>query len=77
MSLDLDQFPLYDPIIGRDGKSLSDIWKSFFATWSQTVSTTITENGLMPPKLTTAQRDALRTPAIGGWIYNTTTNTMQ
>ena len=33
-----------------------------------------TSRGLLPPRLTTAQRDAIATPAAGLMIYNTSTN---
>lgn len=33
-----------------------------------------TSKGLLPPRMTTAQRDAIGTPAAGLLIYNTTTN---
>lgn len=33
-----------------------------------------TERGLLPPRLTTAERDAIRNPEAGLQIYNTTTN---
>ncbi len=33
--------------------------------------------GFLPPRLTTAQRDAITTPAQGLFIYNTTTNCFQ
>lgn len=35
-----------------------------------------TTRGLLPPRLTTAQRDAIASPAAGLMIFNTTTNTL-
>lgn len=37
---------------------------------------TSTTRGLLPPRMTTAQRDAIGTPANGLVVYNTTTNTL-
>jgi uncharacterized protein (TIGR02145 family) len=36
-----------------------------------------TNKGFLPPRLTTAQRDAIATPAAGLTIYNTTVNCLQ
>jgi hypothetical protein len=36
-----------------------------------------TNKGFLPPRLTTAQRDAIATPAAGLMIYNTTVNCLQ
>jgi hypothetical protein len=36
-----------------------------------------TNKGFLPPRLTTAQRDAIGTPAAGLMIYNTTVNCLQ
>ena len=37
---------------------------------------TSTTSGFLPPRMTTAQRDAIATPATGLQIYNTTTNAL-
>jgi hypothetical protein len=36
-----------------------------------------TNKGFLPPRLTTAQRDAIAAPAAGLMIYNTTVNCLQ
>ncbi len=36
-----------------------------------------TNKGFLPPRLTTAQRDAIASPAVGLMIYNTTVNCLQ
>jgi len=35
-----------------------------------------TNKGFLPPRMTTAQRDAIQNPVLGLQIYNTTTNCM-
>lgn len=41
---------------------------------SSILSLNSTEKGFLPPRMTTAQRDLIATPATGLLIYNTTTN---
>jgi len=43
-------------------------------TTSAAVGVNSTTQGFLPPRMTTAQRDAIVTPAAGLMIYNTTTN---
>jgi hypothetical protein len=45
------------------------------STASAVLEATSTTQGFLPPRMTTAQRDAIVTPATGLRIYNTTTNT--
>jgi hypothetical protein len=42
---------------------------------SAVLDLTSTSKGLLPPRMTTVQRDAIANPATGLQIYNTTTNT--
>lgn len=44
---------------------------------SSMLDVTSTTSGFLPPRMTTAQRDAIVTPAIGLFIYNTTINCME
>ena len=77
MALDFDNFPLYDPLIKRGTDKLSDIWVSFIATFTQTLTGYLSQNGIFVPQLTTAQRDALQNVINGQLIYNTTLNKLQ
>lgn len=43
---------------------------------SSVLDLTSTTKGLLPPRMTEAQRDAIASPATGLVLYNTTTNTM-
>jgi hypothetical protein len=77
MANSLDLFPLGDDITqGASGK-LNDVWKNFFATFNQNLSDYLTEFGIIPPSLTTTERDSIRSPKNGQTIYNTTLNTNQ
>ena len=44
---------------------------------SAKVDITSTTQGLLPPRMTTAQRDAISSPATGLVIFNTTTNSLE
>jgi len=46
------------------------------ANASSLLDLTSTTKGFLPPRMTTAQRDAIATPATGLVIYNTTTNSL-
>lgn len=76
MANDFDQFPLYDAITKPDG-TLTDIWIGSISTFYQTLISYITAGGLIPPELTTEQRDSLDSPMNGQMIYNITLDTMQ
>lgn len=76
MANDFDEYPLYDPIIRKDGM-LSDIWKSFLSTDRQNLQGYLTQNGSILPNVTTTQRDNMGNLASGQSIYNTTLNTAQ
>lgn len=76
MARDFDNFPTYDPII-KDHVYLSNVWSDFMATFVETLQGYLRETGIQVPRLTTAQRDALKN-VPGGWIiYNTTLNKFQ
>ncbi|HHF7341050.1 TPA: hypothetical protein ACPSKZ_000683 [Legionella anisa] len=76
MARDLDNFPTYDPII-RDGIYLSNIWADFMATFIETLSGYLSQNGIFIPRLTNEQRNALQNVVNGQVIYNTTVNKFQ
>ena len=44
---------------------------------SSVLDLTSTTAGLLPPRMTTTQRDAILSPAVGLFIYNTTINCME
>jgi hypothetical protein len=77
MALDFDQFPLYDPLVKKNTDYLSEIWKDYLSTFYGTLTSYITQNGIIPPSLTTAQRDQIISPRNGQTIYNTTLNSNQ
>lgn len=77
MSIDFDQFPLYDPITSKDGTYLSNVWVNALATFYQTLTGYLTQGGIFFPPLTTTERNALQSPANGQVIYNSTLHTAQ
>lgn len=77
MAVDFDNFPVYDPLIKEGTNKLSDLWGAFLATFIQTLTSYLTQNGIFIPQLTTAQRDALKNVSNGQLIYNTTLNKFQ
>jgi len=77
MANDFDQFPLYDPLIRKDSTNMSDIWIDSMATFYQNLVGYLTQFGILPPNLTTAQRNSINSPMNGQMIYNTTLDTMQ
>jgi hypothetical protein len=76
MANSLDLFPLDDQWVDKDGR-LSNPVRNFFAMFNQNLSEYITEFGIIPPSLTTAQRDTIKSPKNGQTIYNTTINSNQ
>lgn len=77
MANDFDQFPLYDDLVKRGSALMSDIWVDAMATFYQNLTDYLTQNGIMPPELTTTQRNAIVSPRNGQMIYNITADTMQ
>lgn len=77
MALDFDNFPVYDPVTKIRPDLLSDIWADALATFIQTLSGYLTQYGILPPNLTTAQRDEIQAPQNGQWIYNVTVDAPQ
>jgi hypothetical protein len=76
MSATLDNPPLYDKMVDQNG-SLSGVWRNWFGTFIDSLNGYFTQNGFVLPQLSTAQRDAIATPAQGQMIYNTTTGEPQ
>lgn len=74
---DFDSFPLYDPLIKEGTNKMSSIWTDFLATFYMNLIAYLTQGGIIPPSLTTAQRDALQNVNNGQTIYNTDLGTNQ
>jgi hypothetical protein len=70
MANNFDTPPLYDAVTKEDKDYLSSIWLSWFATFFETLTGYLTQNGVLLPILTTAQRDLIRSPMEGQIIYN-------
>ena len=77
MANNFDEFPVYDPLIKSGSNKLSDVWVGAFSTFFQTLITYLTQFGIVPPPLTTAQRDSIQSPQNGQMIYNTTLGSAQ
>jgi hypothetical protein len=77
MARDFDNFPTYDPVIKPGTSSLSNIWGDFLATFVETLTGYLSQNGIFVPRLTTDQRDQLQNVINGQLIYNTTLNKFQ
>ncbi len=78
MAQDFDAFPLYDPLVkDDDSRKMSNVWTDFMGAFYMNLIGYLTQNGIMFPKLTTAQRDAIHSPVNGQVIYNTTIDSAQ
>lgn len=77
MAQDFDQFPTYDPLIKGTSYKMSDIWADFVSTFYMNLIGYLTQNGILLPNVTTAQRDAIKSPQLGQIIYNTTNNDVE
>ena len=71
MASTIDLPPVNDQFVDKDG-FLTPVWRSWFARFGDSVQGYFTENGLLLPTLTTAQRDAITTPQTGTMIQNST-----
>lgn len=77
MANDFDQFPVYDPITKQGNDNISDVWVGAFSYFIQNLVGYLTQNGILLPQLTTAQRDQITHPQNGQIIYNTTVGSAQ
>ena len=81
MALDFDEFPVYDKVTkveqGQPTAELSGSWSTAMSSFIQTLKGYLTQNGILVPRLTTVQRDAIQSAVNGQMIYNTTTNKFQ
>lgn len=67
--LDFDTPPLYDGIINKENLYFSDIWLGYWSNFIQTLVSYLTQNGIMLPNLTIAERNLIKTPVEGQLIY--------
>lgn len=77
MARNFDNFPTYDPILKAGSNYLSNTWASFMATFIETLSEYLSQNGIFIPRLTTLERNALQNVVNGQMIYNTTLEKFQ
>lgn len=77
MARSFDNFPTYDPLVKANTDYMSSIWVDFIATFVETLSGYLTQNGVFIPPLSTEQRDALQNVVNGQVIYNTTLEKFQ
>lgn len=68
MTVNIDILPLYDPIT-KNNDILSDIWIGSLSTLIDTLSSYLTQYGLLVPTLTTLQRNSIQSPQEGQLIY--------
>ena len=77
MANDFDLPPLYDELTKLKPDYLSDVWVSWWSTFLDDLKSYISQYGLLPPNLTTAQRDTIQSPQNGQTIYNITIDSLQ
>ncbi len=77
MANNLDLFPIDDPITEGNSGRISNPWRNFLTMFNQNLSEYLTGFGIIPPSLTTPQRDTIKSPKNGQTIYNITLNTNQ
>lgn len=68
--------PTYDRLADKSGIMTSS-WILWFGAFLDNLSAYITEFGITPPNLTTAQRDTIQSPNNGQEIYNITIDAPQ
>jgi hypothetical protein len=74
MSADFDTPPIYDPVTRESKDYLSDIWLNWISVLVETLTSYLTQGGIILPSLTTIQRNTLKQVQNGQMIYNTTTD---
>jgi hypothetical protein len=77
MAHDFDRFPLDDILVKPMSGEMSEIWKTFMATFYDNLVLYLSAGGFFLPLLTTQQRDALIQTVNGQIIYNTTVDAPQ
>ncbi len=77
MSNSFDLPPIYDALTKSSHDLMSDSWLLWMTSFIDNLSSYITQFGITPPNLTTAQRDTIQSPKNGQMIYNTTLGSAQ
>ena len=77
MANTIDQLNYYDPLIKGKTDKMSEAWIASFSSHIDTLNGYLTQYGILPPLLTTAQRDSIQSPVNGQLIYNTTADAPQ
>lgn len=72
MAADFDLFPFYDPLLKSGANRMSDTWVGALSTFIQTLTGYLSQYGIFTPNLTTTERDTIKSPINGQFIYNTT-----
>ena len=76
MSVDFDEFPVYDPITEK-GDRLSGVWQASMSTFFQTLIEYLTQYGVLIPNVTTEQRNSILEPEEGQTITNSDRKALQ
>lgn len=76
MATDFDNFPVYDPIVKKDG-TLTSTWQISLLVFIQNLVGYLSQYGMFVPRVTTEERNSLQNVVDGQMIYNTSTNKFQ
>ncbi len=74
MARDLDNFPVYDPVVEKK-VYLSGVWSDFLATFIDSLQGYLTSFGVLVPNMTLAQRNTIQAPVEGQMVYVSDSNT--
>lgn len=71
--MNIQQAPIDEPLIGKDGK-VSHNWAAFFSSLGQQLQFHLSDDGYVLPQSTTAQVAKVEPKIQNAILYNTTTN---
>lgn len=74
MARDLDNFPVYDPVI-ENKIYLSGVWGDFLATFVDSLQGYLSSFGMLIPNMTLAERNTIQSPVEGQMVYVSNANT--
>jgi len=77
MAVDFDGPPIYDELTKNSKDYISDIWVAWITNFGQTLVEYLTQFGIFVPNVNLSQRNSIRNPKLGQFVYNTDTNTLQ